>query len=368
MSLEFRASRAETVGLELELQILDAETLDLVDGIVPLLARFPDRRHVKPEFTQTTVEVVSSPFDEIALLDRQVRGVLHELVEVGRRVGVVFAGAGTHPFSVRAAAVTPDPRYHRIEKEAGVLAHDKITFATHVHVGVPDPAAMMRVFRDFTAALPVLIALSANSPFWREETTGFAAYRHRALATSRSYGAPPALETWSQLRGFFDAARRAGMVESMRDLHWDVRPRPGLGTVEVRVMDAQSTLREAVGFAAFVRALARYFRTTPPAERPVELPDVVPIWFERENHFQATRAGLEARYIGRDARVRPLRSVARALFDSALGASRRFGESEYLESVEELFDSPGHRRQLAVYEQTGSLCETVGVLVDILSR
>jgi carboxylate-amine ligase len=368
MSIDFQTSRPDTVGLELELQIVDAETLDLVDGIVPILARFPDRNHVKPEFTQTTVEIVSSPFDAIPPLDRQVRGVFSELATIGRELGMLFAGGGTHPFSVHPAEVTPDPRYHRIKKEAGFLAQDKITFATHVHVGVPDPGTMMQLFRSLSGCLPALVALSANSPYWYGQWSGFAAYRHRALASSRSYGVPPQIPSWSALQRFYREAIRSGMIESMCDLHWDIRPRPTLGTVEIRTMDAQSTIREAVGFAALVRALAHYFRTTPPAERAAGLPSPVPVWFERENHFRATRKGLEASYIDADAEVRPLREVTGRLLEVAGEVTRTLGEHEYFEVVEELFQWPGHQRQRALLEQTGSFAGLVGAMTDILAR
>jgi carboxylate-amine ligase len=158
------------------------------------------------------------------------------------------------------------------------------------------------------------------------------------------------------------------MIESMRDLHWDIRPRPALGTVEIRAMDAQSTIREAVGFAALIRSLAHYFRTTPPDERAAGLPRPVPVWFERENHFRATRGGLEASYIDADAEVRPLREVTGRLLEVANDVSRELGEHNYLEVVEELFQLPGHLRQRALLEQTESFQGLVAAMTDILGR
>jgi len=364
--MEFQPSTPESVGLELELQIVDRETFELVDGIVPLMSRMPDPEHVKPEFTQTTVELVSSPFDSVATLNRQLRGLCDELRQIGAEIGMAFAGAGAHPFSRRYLPITPDPRYRKIEKESGFLTHDKVTFATHVHVGVPDPPALMRLFRDFTAVLPVLIALSANSPFWRGRSTGFAAYRHRALATSRSYGVPPHLDDWGVFRTCFRQMRRTGIASSMRDVHWDVRPRPDLGTVEIRTMDAQSTLSDSVAFAALVRGLARYFRTTDPEERPELMPERVPFWLERENHFRATHAALDARYVDAETRLHPLRLVAETVLEAAAEAAGAFGKRSFLEPIERLADYPGYRRQLEWYEESDSMEQVVRHLVDML--
>lgn len=366
MSLEFQPSQSESVGLELELQIVDRETFDLVDGIVPLMSRMPDPDHVKPEFTQTTVELVSSPFEAIAPLNRQLRNVLRELSGIGREIGMLFAGAGTHPFSARYVPVTPSPRYRKIEKESGFLSHDKITFATHVHVGVAGPEEMIGLFRDFAASLPVLIALSANSPFWHGSRTGFAAFRHRELATSRSYGIPPELPDWSAFKDCFHQIRGSGIADTMRDLHWDVRPRPELGTIEIRTMDAQSTLSETVAFATLVRALARYFRTTDPDARPELMPRRAPSWIERENHFQATHAALDARYVDADSRVHRLRAVAETLVAAAAEVSDDLGERAFLEPIERLLERPGYRRQLAWYEEHASLENVVRELVDVL--
>ncbi|MFB6371838.1 MAG: YbdK family carboxylate-amine ligase [Bradymonadaceae bacterium] len=364
--MEFAPSTPESVGLELELQIVDRQTLELVDGIMPLLSRLPDPDHVKPEFTQTTVELVTSPFEAIAPLNRQLRGVLSELRDLGRELDMAFVGAGTHPFSTRYVPITPDPRYRNIEKESGFLSHDKITFATHVHVGVPDPATMMDLFGQFTALLPVLIALSANSPFWHGHRTGFAAFRHRELATSRSYGTPPMLADWGEMQACFGHIQKAGIGESMRDLHWDVRPRPDLGTVEIRTMDAQSTVSEAVGFAALTRALARYVRTTDASAYPELMPRRSPVWLERENHFQATHTALEARYVDSEAEPRALRPVAETVLEVAAETSRQIGERSFLEPVEQLLERPGYRRQIAIHERTDSLEEVVRELVEIL--
>ncbi len=313
-TLDFKPSKPFTVGVEWELQLLDAESFDLADRVLPVLELFPDNPWIKPEFIQSCVEVNSRVCDQAAELEAHIRQVVTELVQRCERLGLVLAGAGTHPFCQRLALITPLPRYLRQKAIYGYLARNQITFATHVHLGMPDAETTIALMNDMRTYLPVLIGISANSPFWRGYDTGFACYRQRILASGRSYGIPPAFADWREFRRFFEVARRAGVFQSVRDIHWDVRPRPVLGTLEVRVMDAQSSLRDIIALAAFVRLLAMWLLATPAQERPSQLPRPLPWWLEKENYFQANRMGIHASYIDANARVYPLRDIAEVLF------------------------------------------------------
>ena len=142
--LRFEPCPSPTVGVEWELQLLDAETLDLRDGIMPLMELYPDGDNVKPEFVQSCVEL-TTPISETS--DDAIREIRHTLGRVLRRceqLGMTACGAGTHPFCRRLALITPTPRYMRIEESRGILAHTQITFSTHVHIGMPSGDDAMR--------------------------------------------------------------------------------------------------------------------------------------------------------------------------------------------------------------------------------
>lgn len=366
--MEFVPSKAFSIGIELELQLLDADSLDLVDGIIPLMEFYPGNPHVKPEFIQNTVELSSRVCGSLAELEAHMDTLVEDLKLTSGALNMHLCGAGSHPFSERLALITPLPRYLLLEKVSGYLGYTQITFATHVHVGLGSGDQAIAVMRDLTAYLPVLIAVSANSPFWRGYDTGYVCYRHRILAATRSYGIPPVFDSWQAFSEFADVTRRVGVFESINDIHWDLRPRPHLGTLEVRVMDAQSTVAEALVLAGLVRFLVHYLVRTPRPERPPALPAPLPWWLEKENHFQASRRGMKAQYIAsRDGRVRPMREVVQNVLDVLEQSAQALGEGDYLERLRAHCETgPGYARQRRRFEQTRSLREVVEELVALL--
>lgn len=366
--MEFLGSDGRTVGVEIEFQILDGETYDLADGIVGILEGTGRPGNIKAEFNQGTVEIASDVCGSVGELEADVWGHFGELREAAEGLGYRLCAAGAHPFFEGMAHVTPDPRYRRMEEAAGYVAHVDVTFATHVHVGVEGRQELVDLARDFRAFLPVFTAMSANSPFWRGHRTGYVDFRHIALAMGRSYGLPPDFRTWEEFETFFEQARRAGIVETMRDFHWDVRPRPDLGTVELRTMDAFSTISESVAFAGFVQALAAYCRETSPRERDEGLPERVAWWFARENYFQASRVGMEAEYVDSEGEVRSLRGMVERTLEVVASVGEELGVERYLERVGELVERPGYRRQVEWYEEGGALEDVVERLVGVLAR
>jgi glutamate---cysteine ligase / carboxylate-amine ligase len=309
--MDFTPSAAFSVGMELELQLLDPATLDLVDAVLPLLKTYSDRRYVKPEFLQNTVEVVSPVAADLTELEVGLRPLLADLLQHVDRLGLGVCGAGTHPFNRRPATYTPGKRYRLMERNAGWLGQNQVTFATHVHLGMPSGAEALTLMRELKPFLPLLVALSASSPFWHGSDTGFAAFRQRVLAASRTYGIPPDFPDWPAFQRFYSAMTRAGVLGSVRDIHWDLRPSPHFGTLEVRVMDAQPTLAEALALAALLRALVRFLQASRGSWRPPAALAPQPWWILRDNCFIASRDGLEACLIASpDGDLMPLKWIA----------------------------------------------------------
>jgi glutamate---cysteine ligase / carboxylate-amine ligase len=296
MSLEFAPSDDFSVGMEIELQLLDAAGLDLTDGIMQLIEFFPDSEQVKPEFIQNTVEIASPVCADVTELAVSMQGLSTDVLSRADQLSMALCGAGTHPFSQTMALVTPYPRYLAMEQQYSYIAHTQITFATHVHVGVDSGDEAVQVMRELKPMLSLLIGVSANSPYWRGYDTGFASYRRLILAMSRSYGQPPDFANWAEFCEVLDHSRAAGLFDSVHDIHWDLRPRPHLGTVEIRAMDAQSTVAQACALAALIRTMVLYLRRIRGTGDGCRL-QALPWWLHKDNCYLAARDGIDAKLI-----------------------------------------------------------------------
>jgi len=366
--MEFDASPEHTVGVEWELQLLDARTLDLVDGIVPLMEFFPDTPFVKPEYIQSCVELNSRVSENSQGAAEHLGQTLARVLQRCADLDMAVGGAGTHPFCRRLALITPLPRYQRMERVEGYMAHHQITFSTHVHVGMSSGDEAIRAMSQLTSALPAFVALAGNSPFWRGHDTGHAAYRQRILAASGSYGVPPRFQDWQNFDEFFTAARRAGMFTHFKDIHWDIRPHPDFGTLEVRAMDAASDQHTLQGLVAFARCMAVCMSYSPADEMHRVLPPELPDWVEKQNYYRASHRGLDAEFIyDANGNHRPLRELVLDLLDLCASVGEQLGETEGLRIAREMVTGTvaGYRRQREIYAKSLS---AHAVTADLIAR
>lgn len=361
----FRSS-PPTVGIELEWQLVDTSTFDLRDGVVPLCELLRDEPCVKPELLQAAVETITLPGESTAALRPALHALLARLVDAAMPLGMTLVGAGLHPFCDRLVPITPLPRYLAMEDAHGYLAHTHVTFALQTHVGMPSGEVAARVARDLRPFLPVLLALSASSPFFHGHETTFASFRQRVLAASRSYGAPPRFDDWDEFLRFVDTVERAHMFASYRDMHWDVRIRPDFGTLEVRIMDAQPTIGRSLALAALVHALVVHLASGKPVDGCFLAP--IPWWLEKENAYRASHDGIEAVLVcDAGGGSRPLRRVAEDLFDVVAPTARALGEEEDLAAARAMLTAArSDVEQLAVFRRTDSTREVVRELANEL--
>jgi carboxylate-amine ligase len=354
--MEFRCSSEPTVGVEWELQLVDTKTLDLYNGILPLMEFFPETEHVKPEYIQSCVELTSC----IAKTsDEAVRHISNTLARIMRRcheLEMDVCGAGTHPVCRELALITPTPRYLRLKQDAGHLAHRQITFSTHVHTGMRSGDEAIRAMSHLVPALPALIALSANSPFWRGYKTGHAAYRHRILAASPYYGLPVEFRNWACFERFIDAAQKSGMIRRVKDIHWDVRPSPDFGTVEIRTMDAAGDLQTLRALTAFARVMTVRMARSSAAEVRRVIPLDLPGWIVKENCYRASHHGLNGMFIyDESGNSRPVRGLIEELISFCQATAAEIGEGRNLALCREiLINGPGYVQQLEVYARNNS--------------
>ena len=349
--MRFEGCSRHSIGVEWELQLIDPETLDLYDGIMPLMEFFPDTTFVKPEYIQSCVELTSNVSRNSDEAVGHLRKTLEKTLLRCDELDMSLCAAGTHPFSRRLALITPLPRYQRMARSAGYLAANQITFSTHVHIGMKSGDQAMLVMSRLIPVVPALVAMSANSPFWRGHITGHVAYRHRILAAAPNYGLPTSFDNWDAFVAFLEAARRASMISHFKDIHWDIRPHPDFGTLEIRAMDAASDLASVHGLVAFIHCLVVAMAEASGADLNRVMPRDLPYWIEKQNRFRAGQLGLDAEYIvDQDGSHRPMRDFIRDLFDFCRPAAARIGESAGIEIARRMLDGrAAYQRQLDTY-------------------
>lgn len=367
--IEFKACPNATLGIEIEFQLLDPVTLDLADGVSALLNNHPETPAIKPELTQCSVEINSKVCANIRELEADVVSLVKTLKGRCESSGMALCTAGTHPFCRRPVGITPLPRYLAIEKKMSYLSSRLKTFALHVHVGMPSGDAALAVMTLLKPYLPILLALSASSPFWEGEDTDFASFRQRFLAIFRDYDMPPNFSTWRDFAEFFKSARTAGLSAICRDLHWDLRPSPGFGTLEVRVMDALPTVRENIMMAALAYTLIVYLlRCREQATCVHRSPHHW--WMEKMNLYNASYRGLDADYIIDDqGHSRPIKAVIQDTFQKLVPTALELGTTDCLQHLEShLVNQPSYLRQRQLFQETGSLRTLVATLVRELEE
>ena len=297
MSLEaFATSKDLTLGVELELQIVNLQDYDLSPQAADLMRLMDGRRipgDVKPEITRSMIELSTGICDGHAQALAQLREIRGALLDAAQRLDVGLCGGGTHPFQHwRRQRIYETPRFHQVSALYGYLSKQFTIFGQHVHVGCPSADDALVLLHGLSRYIPHLIALAAASPFVQGEDTGFHSARLNSVFAFPLSGRAPFVTRWDDFGTFFDKMTRTGVVTSMKDFYWDIRPKPEFGTIEVRVLDTPLTIEKAAALAAYIQCLARWLRT----ERPHVLheDDYLPYTF---NRFQACRFGPDGTYV-----------------------------------------------------------------------
>jgi glutamate---cysteine ligase / carboxylate-amine ligase len=337
---------AYTVGVEEEVMLLDPQDWSLAQEVDRVLTRMPPDMalHVTPETHKCAVELatgvhstVEGAIDELASL----RAALEERLGP---MGLAAASAGTHPSAVwQDTVVSSGTRYEAVYGSMRELARREPTFALHVHVGVRDPEQAICLANRLRAHVPPLLALSANSPFWQGRDTGLASARTPLFQAFPRVGIPRAFGSYGEYVEVVDLLIRNRAFPEPTFLWWDVRLQPRFGTVEVRIMDAQTRVDDSLALVALVQALARLeCEEGYAADALVHAPEVL-----EENRFLAARDGVSAELIDpAESRRVPLRELVDRLLDAAGPHARELGCADALDRVPLLLERSGAVRQL----------------------
>jgi carboxylate-amine ligase len=359
MSLpEFQGNARPSVGVELELQLLDPRNLGLASAFDRLLAASDGPADfLKPEFHRCCAEVVSDPCDSVEGLDADLRGKLRAVGRAAAGAGLRLGWGGTHPFSRWSEQqVTPDSRYLRLAGELRETVLRPVTFGLHVHVGVESGDAAAHAIDRLAPYLPALLAFSANSPFWQGRATGLHAHRLELLEVFPSGGTPPRLRDWAGYLAMVEPLLACGAIDSTKDLWWDARPNPGNGTVEVRICDMPPDLDSVSALAALIQCLVHALASGDGKEP--DPPEWLPLLI-RKDRWRAARYGLSATLTDPD-RLTPVpaRELVSRLADDLRDVASELGCTRELALARDLAWSPtGAERQLARFERSRSLRE-----------
>ena len=297
MTLEaFQPSAALTLGVELELQLLSTHDYDMTPYAPDMLALLKNADvpgSIVPEVTASMIEISTGICRDAQQVWQQLATTRDALMRAARRLNIAISGGGTHPFAQwHQQRIYDKPRFKEMTALYGYLTKQFTIFGQHVHVGCPDADAALLMLHRLSRYIPHFIALSASSPFVQGQDTAFDSARLNSVFAFPLSGRAPFALHWEDFERYFDKMTATGVVSSMKDFYWDIRPKPEFGTVEVRVFDTPLSIERAAQLAAYVQALAAWFLSDNPFE-PQEDDYLVYTY----NRFQACRFGLDGSYV-----------------------------------------------------------------------
>ncbi|MBI5106816.1 MAG: carboxylate-amine ligase [Solirubrobacterales bacterium] len=351
-----------TIGIEEELMIVDGSSYELVNAIESLLEDAPDG-DIKPELMESVLEIATKPARNTAEAGAQLRSLRRQVRDTAGERGLTIGSAGTHPYAMwedqRIAART---RYRELVSALRFVARQELIFGLHVHVGVDGPDKAIHVADGMRVHLPVLLALSANSPFWRGDITGLASTRTPIFRAFPRVGVPPSYGDWARYEREIEFMISSGVMEDYTYLWYDVRPHPKLGTVEVRVCDAQTRVEHTLGLAALVQAMVKELCEHFDAGRRL---GSYPWQMLDENRWLAARHGLDGELVDLPSNERvATKALARRLVDRLRDHAQDLGSAAELDGIDDLLNrGNGAARQIIVYEANHDLREVMGEIV-----
>ncbi len=297
MSLEpFGKSEPLTLGVELELQLLNTHDFDLApyaEDMLRLMEKMPLPGSVVPEMTSSMIEISTGICKSSSEVLGQLTQIRDALVKSADKLNIAVAGGGTHPFQQwHERRIYDKPRFRELSDLYGYLSKQFTIFGQHVHIGCPDADSALLMLHRMSRYIPHFIALSASSPYVQGQDTAFDSARLNSVFAFPLSGRAPFALTWDEFGEYFLKMTRTGVVKSMKDFYWDIRPKPEFGTIEIRVFDTPLTVERAAALSGYVQSLAAWFLRSQPF-----MPNEDDYLVYTYNRFQACRFGMEAVYV-----------------------------------------------------------------------
>ncbi|MGF1663496.1 MAG: glutamate--cysteine ligase [Kineosporiaceae bacterium] len=370
MHIDFRSSPRCSVGIEVELELVDVATRELRSGateILTVLGRgHPDGSHpkAKHELLESTIEIITGVCTDIPEARADLAATLAEVSGEAERRGLALMCSGSHPFSDWAKQdISPDPRYAQLVEDMQWLARRLQIFGIHVHVGVRSAEKSIQIVNALTAYIPHFLALSASSPYWMGQDTGLASARSKVFEGLPTAGLPHQLAGWGEFESYMDTLISARTIRSIREVWWDIRPHPNFGTIELRICDGMPTLGEIAAAAALSQCLVH--RLDALIDQGYTLPRPKQ-WIVRENKWRAARHGMDAEVIlDEHGRTQRAADAVRDLVEELTPVADRLGCTAELRGALAIVErGPSYVRQREITAAGGTLLDVVDGLVE----
>ncbi|MES2855585.1 MAG: YbdK family carboxylate-amine ligase [Bdellovibrionota bacterium] len=352
-TLHFAESQPLTLGVEVELQLLNSETLDLTTAALEILENYPNSERVKAELFQSMLEINTGICKDAHDVRKDLKGSMGEIRTLCKKMGLRVASAGTHPFANYSHRVLhPAPRYQELIDRNQWIARRLMIFGLHVHVGMRSGEHAIQMNNALLHYLPILLALSASSPYWHSEDTELASSRITFFEAIPTGGHPCLLDSWQDFELLYARLIESKAIRSTKDIWWDIRPSPSFGTLEIRICDGLPTLDETVALTALIHALCIYIDSEYMKGRRFRPP---PDWIMRENKWRASRHGVEAALIiNEDGATESFSDNLQRLLTTLkpiAETNQYLDEFEFIQKIIER--GPSYKRQRAFAKQCG---------------
>ena len=364
--IAFNSNETPSVGVEIELALVDKETLALTNAIHGIIGNLPEnlRSQIKPKLMQCYLEINSKTCANIPQVEADLREKASIVQDIADQQGVGLYWTGTHPFSPWKEQVpSPGERYAKLLDLLQDLGRQLVTFGLHVHVGVDSGDKCVMVCDRIMRHLPVLLALSCNSPWWENRITGLKSHRSKVMEMLPTAGLPTTMSNWSEYVWLVNHLIDTGFINSIREIWWDVRPHYNFGTVEIRICDIPGNLDYAMALASLVHCLVASLSDQ--IDYGMYQRDGHPMMIQ-QNKWRAARFGLDAKIV--DPITHDWKTAREHVCDMVekfAPVAERLECSEWLERAGKMAGEPSWAtRQLEMYRETGSFQETVRKMVN----
>ncbi len=357
----FNSCDEPTLGIELELGLVDAKSLALTSAIDRLLAALPaeEAASYKPELMQSVVEINTCVCRPVAEADEDLRRKLAVVERACDSLGLRLWWGATHPFSPWGEQeVTPNERYLSLVNLLQEMARRLVTFGLHVHVGVDSGDKAVMICDRILQHLPTLLALSCSSPFWEARDTGLQSHRSKIMEGLPTAGMPTLMRNWSEYVWLVNHMVDTGFINTIREIWWDVRPHHNFGTVEVRVCDMPGNLEDSLALAALIQCLVKALSDQ--IDEGAWQHDCHPMMV-RQNKWRACRFGNRAQMVNSYTyRVQSVPQVVAGLVGRLEDTAEELGCANYLAHVRTMAAGPSWAdRQREILRETGDRAEIV---------
>ena len=367
----FNPSNSPTVGVEVEAQIVDNATGNLVNIAENIVNGFNNEERVKHELYLSTVEITSSPALDTNNTYEELSSIFKEVLDLANKENAGLIATGTHPFALYEDQVITNvnPRYEEFAQKYGWAVRRLLTFGMHVHVGMDSKEKAVAVHDEIRKYLPLVLALSACSPFWRGKDTELYCSRLSVFQGLPNTGLPEPYFEWSEYEQSLETLVAADVIKEgigYRQVWKDVRIHPAYGTVEVRIADSMPSLIDTVAVATFVQALAINIGND---WEEGNLDEPTPNWLIERNRWAAIKEGLNAKFIiDLEGRTKPIKEVIKNLTKEIKPIAESLGSFNRLNELENIFNSDNMVENMRNFHKKESLDALVKELQKILNE